>query len=311
MTEFGLDLASRPPVKGGILATAATSAKEPYARFMQRKGEADLQEYASESDMFKTMLGGAFDVMAAEKGSDAAGKTLDKENTARLIGEWITNIDKNEKELQSEDLSKDKRAEIELQIKIDRTNLRNIKKRNVFVDAILGDENYVKGFVGTIMEAMITEKLPNGKLKYPLAEADPNLYPDAYDKFVAYFEGKYATGGRVGYQGGKSVMPGATQATLTDGYDTSGLQGYDMEGGFQPSNLQGFPAQGEEIPEELRNIDYETLRARLPSSVTDDIVRLIATSAEAMEDFATIQTQQDINNFNKKYGVELVLPAEA
>ena len=38
MTEFGLDIASRPPVKGGILATAATSAKEPYQRFMQRKG---------------------------------------------------------------------------------------------------------------------------------------------------------------------------------------------------------------------------------------------------------------------------------
>jgi hypothetical protein len=30
-----------------------------------------------------------------------------------------------------------------------------------------------------------------------------------------------------------------------------------------------------------------------------------------MEDFATIQTQQDISNFNKKYGVELILPAEA
>ena len=38
MTEFGLDIASRSPVPGGILATAATSAKDPYARFMQRKG---------------------------------------------------------------------------------------------------------------------------------------------------------------------------------------------------------------------------------------------------------------------------------
>ena len=66
MTEFGLDIASRPPVPGGILATAATSAKAPYERFTQRKGEADLQEYASESDMFKTMLGAQADVLAAE-----------------------------------------------------------------------------------------------------------------------------------------------------------------------------------------------------------------------------------------------------
>ena len=310
MTEMGLDLASRPAA-GGIFQQLATSAKEPYQRFMERKQSAAEQEYGSEADMFKTMLGVYDDITAAERGSDTAGKILDKENTARLIGEWITNLDKNEKLLQGEDLSKDKRAEIELQIQIDRTNLRNIKKRNIYAEAILKSDQYVKGFVGTIMEAMITEKLPNGKLKYPLAEADPNLYPDAFQKFMSYFETEYATGGRVGYQGGNAVMPGATQATSTGGYDTSGLSGYDTEGGFRPSNLQGFSDQGEEVPEELQNIDFGTLRARLPSSITDDIVRLIATSAEAMEDFATIQTQQDINNFNEKYGVELVLPAEA
>ena len=58
-------------------------------------------------------------------------------------------------------------------------------------------------------------------------------------------------------------------------------------------------------------IDFDTLRARLPKEIGDDIVRLIATSPEALEDFATIQTQQDVNNFNMKYDVELILPAEA
>ena len=150
-------------------------------------------------------------------------------------------------------------------------------------------------------------KLPPEDRKYK-GKKDIQLTIDAIGAVTRSLQAK---GGRVGYQGGNAVMPGATQATSTGGYDTSGLQGYDTEGGFQPSNLQGFPDQGEEVPEELQNIDYETLRARLPSSITDDIVRLIATSAEAMEDFATIQTQQDINNFNEKYGVELVLPAEA
>jgi len=63
-------------------------------------------------------------------------------------------------------------------------------------------------------------------------------------------------------------------------------------------------------PEDMGAITYEELRARLPQEVTDDIVRLLANSAEALEDFAMIQTEQDINNFNKKYGVNLVLPAE-
>ena len=58
-------------------------------------------------------------------------------------------------------------------------------------------------------------------------------------------------------------------------------------------------------------IDYETLRARLPKEISDDIIKLIASSPEALEDFAIIQTQQDVVNFNNKYNVELILPAEA
>ena len=45
--------------------------------------------------------------------------------------------------------------------------------------------------------------------------------------------------------------------------------------------------------------------------MSDEIVTLLANSAEALEDFAVIQTEQDIANFNKKYGVNLVLPAGA
>ena len=58
-------------------------------------------------------------------------------------------------------------------------------------------------------------------------------------------------------------------------------------------------------------ISYDELRARLPESIGDDIVLLISQSNAALEDFATIQTQQDVDNFNTKYNVNLVLPAEA
>jgi len=49
----------------------------------------------------------------------------------------------------------------------------------------------------------------------------------------------------------------------------------------------------------------------LPKEISDDIVKLISSSPEALEDFAIIQTQQDVVNFNNKYNVELILPAEA
>ena len=50
---------------------------------------------------------------------------------------------------------------------------------------------------------------------------------------------------------------------------------------------------------------YQLLR------ITDDVVKLLSVSPEAFEDFAMISTQQDVDNFNKKYDVNLVLPAEA
>ena len=36
---------------------------------------------------------------------------------------------------------------------------------------------------------------------------------------------------------------------------------------------------------------------------------LISRSDEALQEFAYIRTQKDINDFNVKYGVNLVLPA--
>ena len=58
-------------------------------------------------------------------------------------------------------------------------------------------------------------------------------------------------------------------------------------------------------------VSYDELRARLPQQITDDIVNLLAESYEALADFAQIATQSDVDNFNSKYGVELVLPQEA
>ena len=302
MTEFGLDLATRPK-SGSIFQQMAASAKDPYAKFMERKKSAAEQEYGSESDMFKTMLGVYGDIAGGE-GAGESAKLLDKENTARLIGEWITNIDSNTKLLDNPDLSQDKRAELELQIKIDKTNLRNIKKKNVYAEAILGSPKFVKGFVGTIMTRLREEKKDDGTPKYPDPDNNPNLYDDAFKEFVNYFEDAYAVGGRVGYQGGNAVMPTAGPIAGSPSIMDRATTDTEVEDAY------GVPVS-EAVPEELQNIDYDTLRARLPSSITDDIVRLIANSAEAMEDFAMIQTQQDINNFNEKYGVELVLPAEA
>jgi hypothetical protein len=60
----------------------------------------------------------------------------------------------------------------------------------------------------------------------------------------------------------------------------------------------------------VTKMDFADLRNRLPQEITDDIVQLLANSEEALQAFAYIKTQEDINAFNIKYGVNLILPAE-
>jgi len=57
-------------------------------------------------------------------------------------------------------------------------------------------------------------------------------------------------------------------------------------------------------------LTFEELRARLPREVTDQVVRLLATSEAALLDFANIDTEQDIAIFNQKYNADLQLPTQ-
>ena len=57
-------------------------------------------------------------------------------------------------------------------------------------------------------------------------------------------------------------------------------------------------------------LTFQELRARLPREVSDEVVRLIATSEEALLDFANLETQDDIALFNQKYQSDLQLPSQ-
>ena len=281
LTRLGLDLVSRPAA-GNIFQQVATSAKEPYDKYLAGKKEADLQRYASESDMFKTMLGSYGDILSAE----AEGKAEGKGWLEQWKFEQIPILNKKIRDLtaKQDDGTITDDEQLELENSIDQ------KGRIVSLDPVT--EAWLKtkdgGYAVVDMKDRLLEedqKLPPEERKYKGGK-DIQLTIDAIEAVRRELR---AGGGRVGYQNAGAVMPG------------------------QPMQAQapGPMDQGSEAPPEIQTIDYETLRARLPNTITDDIVRLIASSAEAMEDFATIQTQQDISNFNKKYGVELILPAEA
>jgi hypothetical protein len=75
--------------------------------------------------------------------------------------------------------------------------------------------------------------------------------------------------------------------------------------GYQAGSMVEAPTRSE-----VQNLDFTTLRSRLPREIGDDVVKLISDSGEALTDFANIRTQQDVDDFNQTYKVNLVLPAE-
>ena len=119
-----------------------------------------------------------------------------------------------------------------------------------------------------------------------------------YNDMMTLGAGAMAEGGRAGYRNAGPVYGSPTMmskaATDTEVEDAYGVSVEDAE-----------------IPAEMTNITEEELRRRLPPEVGDDVVKLLANSAEALEDFAMIKTAQDIARFNRKYGVDLTLPSEA
>jgi hypothetical protein len=62
---------------------------------------------------------------------------------------------------------------------------------------------------------------------------------------------------------------------------------------------------------QVTQLSFEELRSRLPQEITDDVVKFLSTSNEALQDFAYIRTAGDVKKFNMKYGLNLVLPAQA
>ena len=274
LMSTGLDLLSRPP-QGGLLSTVAQAAKEPTKQLFEDIDTDRATKFATDADLFKTLITAKGEALSGMGDTASRGVKLqiadDIENTMDLI----FSLEKKKEETPDEFTSEDS-------LLLDKKKLRieQLTRSDEVRSSLLGDSEYTQKILRKIKTNLIDKKKPDGSLMYPDGEDDIKLLEDMNRFYMEFFRtGKFpefkATGGRVGYQMGGDVNMGQMPAT------------------------------------EEPKIDYATLRARLPKQISDDIVKLIAASPEALEDFATIATQSDVDMFNQKYSVNLVLPQEA
>jgi len=278
--DFGLDLLSRSP-SGNIFQTAGAAAKEPFANFRAsraayNKGINDraINKYNSESDMFKTLIGAQADILGSDGGS--------KQYRDIVISQKLEEIIPKIYEIQDKVDNGTATDEDIIQLDILKTQKNNFTKSNPVTEGAI--DIFIKSPDGQTIFAQIKERLQDdNKGKYS-GEGDTQLILDAI-KEIQKILGQFSGGGRAGYAAGEMVEEQVTETeTMAPG-----------PMGDATNNL----------------ISYDQLRARLPAEITDDIVELMTNSAEALEDFAMISTQADVDQFNRKYSVNLVLPAEA
>ena len=282
LINLGLDLVSRKP-SGNIISTIGESAKGPFKQYQTAQATKTKTQAESESDLFNTLVGARAKVM----GSEGGGKSYAKLEVASDIERTMAEISDLEKKAKAGAPG----AQQELDQK--RARLEYLTKENAVGKSLMNQtefaESVLKGITNRLKKEMIPDPDNPGSMKpkYPGGSKDPALLAEARRQYYAFFKAipedmeEKAEGGRIGYQDAGPVMPAA-----------------------------GDMGQ-ETMPEELQqDLTFEELRNRLPQEIGDDIINLILSSAEAMEDFATIQTELDISNFNKKYGVNLVLPSE-
>ena len=328
LTNFGLNLLAESP-QGNIFQTAAVAARDPFNQFQATRAQersdqrqldqAILGDVISED--FKTtqqqkLIEAGFEEKRMElqneidllekKGDQASlaraeelknditlleedykfqkkygvsGKSYDP-GAAVKTSNLIKSLDDEKLALRTEQsellgvLTNDRTAEQKQRIKQIEVRLRSIDeiKSNILKKTSLIEK------IGMLdMTDALNTAIDENMAKKNMSRKDATI--EALQQFE--FLQNMADGGRAGYNvGGMTGMAAPQQTSQT---------------------IQESPAQ---------DLTYVELRSRLPNSISDQIVQLLANSKQALLDFAEIRTQQDVNQFNQQYDVTLTLPQE-
>jgi hypothetical protein len=327
LTDFGLNLMSQTP-RGNIFTTAATAAKEPFRNFQTARAQersdqkqldqAILGDVISEEfkkDQQQKLIEAGFeekrmelqneikelelkgtqdalkraeelknDIILLEKDYElqkkygTAGKSYDP-GAAVKTSNLIKSLDDEKLALQTEQsellgvLTNERTAEQNQRIKQIEARLKSIDdiRSNILKESSLIEK------IGALdqtdqLNTLVDENMSKGM-----------TYQEAFEAALENFKflQNMADGGRAGYNvGGMTGMAAPQQTSQT---------------------IQESPAQ---------DLTYAELRSRLPNSISDQIVQLLANSKQALLDFAEIRTQQDVDQFNQQYDVTLTLPQE-
>ena len=296
LTSFGLNLASATPTGtgfGGLAATAAKAAQQPFQTFQAAKLAERDDKYKSAEDIFTGALASEYDILAKKEGAAAdSRKTAEVE---RGIIETAQNeIFKQRDIIADEDSTDEQKKAANRIIKVQQNVL--VKELGVPAEyaAIISSQELFDAEMTTVVNTYNESQKQKQK---DYLDANPDKTPeDALTLFPSMVDGT------------------AAARALT--FEDLKKRFYYNEGGRAGYRLGGDPMMESVVDQKretggVQDLSYTELRARLPQEISNDIVQLLANSKQALLDFANIQTGEDIASFNQQYDVNLTLPQGA
>ena len=273
LTNFGLNLLAQPGGKN-IFQTAAKAAQQPFSQFQQARLMEQERGRRRRDDAIGRAVSSAVDLKREEIEAGAEG---DSEFMFQAQIKAIRDYTTQNNTLTDENVK-----------------LRK-EKEEILKDREMGDQASTRNRIMEIDDAL----------------EQNNRQIDLNKKLLKQIEGR-------------NVFLEKKYAGLIEDYgsDSEIVREFEKQIGLAKGGRAGYQMGGmtEKVSEEVmetaddtgtvQDLSFTELRARLPQSIDNTVVQLLANSKQALLEFANIRDQQDVDLFNQQYGVNLNIPQE-
>ena len=308
LTQFGLNLVSQTP-GGNIFQTAGMAAQEPFKQF--QRGVAQRGETTAAIN--RAAIDQAFKMKQTADAADASMKKtqmLIDADIAAIDQEHANEIEKIELEAQLGTGDSVTYAKKQAADAYKATFTPELERLNGLIADT--EDPDLRGQYQTQKDALLNKIIRGQQSIYLGQKTDTEFSRDVILKIL---QGAATAGELEDAEGITNIFNAISK--IFPNYEE--ILGPDFklpqpmaEGGRAGYQVGGLtnPVATTQANAQVQDLSYSELRSRLPESISNDVVNILANSKQALLDFANIRDQQDVDEFNQRYNVNLTIPQE-